>query len=480
MDNLKKKTIVGFFWRFAERCGAQLVSFIVSLILARLLSPDDYGTIALVTVFITISQVFIDSGMGNALIQKKDADDLDFSSVFIFNICVCLLIYLVLFMSAPFIALIYSDSSLTLIIRVLGLVVIISSIKNVQQAYVSKHMLFKKFFFSTLWGTIIAAIIGIAMALKGFGVWSLVVQQIINVSIDTVVLWITVKWRPKFQFSFYRIKSLFSYGWKLLVSSVINTLYDNIRQLLIGKLYTSSDLAYYNKGNQFPNLAVNNINASIDSVLLPALSIEQDNKESVRNMTRKAIKTSSYVMWPIMVGLSLVAEPLVIFLLTEKWIDVVIYLRIFCIVNAFQPIQTANLNAIKAVGRSDIFLKLEVIKKTIGMIILLLVMNSGVIAIASSLLLYTLVAQLINSYPNKTLLNYSYIDQIKDILPYISASIFMGILIYPISKLTISGISILVLQVLAGIFSYWAISKIFKLDIYVYFENIIKKKCKKK
>lgn len=471
MDNLKKNTVAGFFWRFAERCGAQLVSFIVSIVLARLLSPDDYGVIALVTVFITLSQVFIDSGMGNALIQKKDSDDLDFSSVFFFNSCICSILYILLFIGAPFIAAVYSDEQLTAIIRVLGVVIIVSALKNVQQAYVSKHMMFKKFFFATLGGTLIAAIIGIIMAYQGFGVWALVAQQIVNVTIDTIVLWCTVNWKPQMQFSFERIKSLYSYGWKLLVSSIINTLYDNIRQLIIGKLYSSADLAYYNRGKQFPNLAVNNINASIDSVLLPALAMEQDNKQNVKNMTRRAIKTSSYFMWPIMVGMAVTAEPIVRILLTEKWLSAVPYLRIFCVVNAFQPIQTSNLNAIKAVGRSDLFLKLEIIKKTIGLCILFVVLKKGVMAIALSLLVYTLVAQIINSFPNKKLLGYSYAEQMKDILPYITISLIMGLVVYPVSFLKLAPILILLIQVALGVILYWGSSKVFKIDMYVYIED---------
>lgn len=480
MDNLKKNTVSGFFWRFAERCGAQLVSFVVSIVLARLLSPDDYGVIALVTVFITLSQVFIDSGMGNALIQKKNSDDLDFSSVFFFNIFICSILYILLFIGAPFIAAVYSNEQLTAIIRVLGIVVIVSALKNVQQAYVSKHMMFKKFFFATLGGTLIAAIIGIIMAYQGFGVWALVAQQIVNVTIDTIVLWCTVNWKPQMQFSFERIKDLYSYGWKLLVSSIINTLYDNLRQLIIGKLYSSADLAYYNRGKQFPNLAVNNINASIDSVLLPALAMEQDNKQNVKNMTRRAIKTSSYFMWPIMVGMAVTAEPIVRILLTEKWISAVPYLRIFCVVSAFQPIQTSNLNAIKAVGRSDLFLKLEVIKKSIGLCILFVVLRKGVMAIALSLLVYTLVAQIINSFPNKKLLNYSYAEQMKDILPYICLSLIMGLVVYPVSFLRLAPILILLIQVVLGVIIYWGSSKIFRIDMYVYIEDTIVQYLKKK
>ena len=240
-----------------ERCGAQLVTFIVSIVLARLLDPVVYGTVALVTVIITLLQVFVDSGLGNALIQKKDADDTDFSTVFYFNIGMCLVLYAGLFFLAPLIAKFYGITELTPVIRVLGLTLVISGIKNVQQAYVSRHLMFKKFFFSTLGGTICAAIVGIALAVLGYGVWALVAQYLVNLLMDTVILWFTVKWRPKLVYSWHRWKGLFSFGWKLLVAAIIETVYQDIRQLIIGKKYSSEDLAYYNKGKQFPNLIVN-------------------------------------------------------------------------------------------------------------------------------------------------------------------------------------------------------------------------------
>ena len=330
--------ITNFFWRFLERCGAQGVTFIVSIVLARLLDPTVYGTVALVTIFTTIMQVFVDSGMGNALIQKKDADDLDFSSVFYFNMAMCSVLYLIMFFAAPFIASFYRMPELTAIVRVLSFVVVISGVKNVQQAYVSRHLMFKRFFFSTLGGTIGAAVIGIAMAYLGFGVWALVAQMLFNAAVDTTILWITVKWRPKKMFSFQRLKSLFSYGWKLLASSLIDTVYNDLRQLIIGKKYSSGDLAYYNQGKKFPQLIVTNINTSIDSVLLPTMSKAQDDMAAVRSMTRRAIKTSTFLMMPAMIGLAVCAEPLVQLILTEKWLPCVLFLRIFCITYAFYPI----------------------------------------------------------------------------------------------------------------------------------------------
>lgn len=474
--------ITNFFWRFLERCGAQGVTFIVSIVLARLLDPTVYGTVALVTIFTTIVQVFVDSGMGNALIQKKDADDLDFSSVFYFNMAMCSVLYLIMFFAAPLIASFYRMPELTAIVRVLSFVVVISGVKNVQQAYVSRHLMFKRFFFSTLGGTIGAAVIGIAMAYLGFGVWALVAQMLFNAAVDTTILWITVKWRPKKMFSFQRLKSLFSYGWKLLASSLIDTVYNDLRQLIIGKKYSSGDLAYYNQGKKFPQLIVTNINTSIDSVLLPTMSKAQDDMAAVRSMTRRAIKTSTFLMMPAMIGLAVCAEPLVQLILTEKWLPCVLFLRIFCITYAFYPIHTANLNAIKAMGRSDLFLKLEIIKKTVGIIAILITMWISVQAMAYSFLLTTILNQIINSWPNKKLLNYSYLEQVKDMMPQILLSLGMGAAIYAVSFLHLSASLTLLIQIPLGVLVYWSGSKIFHVESYTYIIEMVKnfKKRKKK
>lgn len=468
------RTLVNFIWRFAERCGAQLVTFIVSIVLARILSPSDYGTIALVTVFTTILQVFIDSGLSTALIQKKDADDLDFSSVFYFNFIVCLILYIIMFVSAPCIADFYKDSNLITIIRVISLTLIISGVKGVQQSYVSRNMLFKRFFFSTLGGTIFSAVLGIIMAYAGFGVWAIVFQQLSNNAIDTLILWITVKWRPIKKFSWIRLKHLLSFGWKMLASSLLDTVYNNLRNMIIGKLYTSADLAFYNQGDKFPKLIVTNINTSIDSVLLPTMSNEQDNHVRVKDMTRRAIKISTYIMAPLMIGLAFCARPIVQLVLTDKWLPCVPYLQIFCVSYLFWPIHTANLNAIKAMGRSDLFLKIEIIKKFIGMILLIITMNISVMAMAYSLLISGLISQIINSWPNRYLLKYSYIDQIKDILPNIVIALIMGGFVYFISYLNLPILVSLVVQILSGGIMYLILSILTKNDSFIYLINILK------
>lgn len=474
MDN-KQKVISNLIWRFMERFGSQLVAMVVQIILARMLDPAVFGTVAKVTIITTILLVFVDSGMANSLIQKKDPDDLDFSSVFYFNMAFCLVLYAGLFAAAPAIARFYDDAQLTAIVRVLGLTVVVAGVKNVQQAYVSKTLQFKRFFFATLGGTLLSAAVGIVMVFCGFGVWAIVAQQLTNVTVNTAILWLTVGWRPKRMFSFERLKGLLGYGWKLLVSGLLDTVYNKLREIMIAVFYTDADLAYYNRGMTYPNLLVENINASIDSVLLPVLSAEQDHKEQVRNMTRRAIRISTYVMMPMMMGLAVCAEPLIRLLLTEKWLPCVPYLRIFCFSYAFYPLHTANLNAIKAMGRSDLFLKLEIIKKVFGVIILLVTLQYGVYVMALSLLFTSVMSQLINSWPNAKLLDYAYGHQLMDMLPAILLSLVMGAAVYPIQLFGWSDWVTLPVQVIAGTAVYILGSVIFRLDSFSYLLGIMKK-----
>ncbi len=479
-NDLRSKTVRNMAWRFAERSGAQGVAFVVSIVLARLLGPTAYGTVALITVFTAILQVFVDSGMGNALIQKKDADQLDFSTVFYFNLLMCAAVYLVLFFAAPLIAKFYGDPSLTALTRVVGLTLIIAGVKNIQQAYVSRHLMFRKFFFATLGGTVFAAILGITMAYMGFGVWALVAQQVSNAAIDTLILYIIVKWRPTRQFSFERLKGLFSFGWKLLAASLIDTVYNNVRQLIIGRMYSSDDLAYYNQGRNVPYTIVTNINTSIDSVLFPVMSQAQDDTEQVRYMVRRAIKTSTYVMAPMMMGIAFIATPLISLLLTDTWLPCVPFLRIFCVTYMFYPIHTANLNAIKAMGRSDLFLRLEIIKKTVGVAAILITMWFGVMAIAYSLLFTSIASQIINSWPNRKLLNYGYLQQLKDILPGIALAVAMGCCVYPLQFLPLSNLWIVVIQIICGVVIYIVLSRIFKMESFFYLLDMLKSMIHKK
>lgn len=481
MENeLRNKTIAGVFWKFAERISAQLVSFIVSIILARLLVPEAYGVIALITVFITLCDEFITSGLNTALIQKKNADNVDFSTIFYFSFTVSVVLYVVLFFAAPFIAVFYDMPIISPVLRVMGLRIIVGAVNSVQHAYVSRSMQFRRFFYSTIIGTIASAVVGIAMAYGGYGVWALVAQYCLNSLINTLVLWFTVKWRPELKFSFMRLKSLYSYGWKIFAASMLRTLYNNLRSLIIGKLYSSEDLAYYNKGQSFPSLISTNINGTIDSVLFPAISKKQNDYASMKLMLRRSIKVGSYIMMPMMIGMAAVAPQLISVLLTDKWMGSVVFLRISCIAFALAPIETENLQAIKAMGKSGLVLKIELLKKAIGLLLLVVSMKYGVVAIATSLLVSTIIGTVINAFPNKRLLNYSILEQVKDILPSVVLSVIMAAVVVCVVKTGFNTMTTLILQFVIGAFVYMFLSHIFKLDSYTYVLGIIKEKIQRR
>lgn len=473
--NTKSKVLSSLMWKLLERSGTQGIQFIVQIVLARILLPNDYGIIALIAIFITVANVFVQSGFNTALIQKKDATEEDFSSVFYLSLFIAIILYALIFFASPYIAYFYKTPELISVLRVLSITLIFGAFNSIQNAIISRRMEFKKLFASSIGAIILSGITGIVLAYIGLGVWALVAQQLVNQLSVTAILWFTVKWRPKLIFSFSKINKLFSYGWKLLLSALIDTLYMNLRSLIVGKIYSPSMLGYYNRGDQFPQLIVSNINGSIQSVMLPTLSSEQDNKQKVKELVRRSIVTSSFLLFPMMIGLAVVGESLIKIILTDKWLPCVPFMQIFCLSYALWPIHTANLQAINALGRSDIFLKLEIIKKLMGIIILIISMFLGVYAIAVGTLISGIISTFINAHPNLKLLNYSYTEQIKDIMPSFIISIIMGIIIYPIKFMNNSVIIILIIQIIIGIVIYFGLAKLFKLECYEYLLKTVKR-----
>jgi len=457
-----------------ERGGTQGIQFIVQIVLARLLSPEEYGIIAIVMVFILLANVFVESGFNTALIQKKDADEVDFSSVLYLSLGVATILYGIIFITAPFIASFYDQPILVKVLRVLSITLFIGAFNSIQNAFIERNMLFKKLFTSSLGAVIISGIVGVIAAYSGLGVWALVLQQLTSKIAVAVILRFTVKWRPHLTFSITRVKSLFSYGSKLLASGLLDTLYRNLRTLIIGRMYTPSMLGYYNRGEQFPQLIVSNINGSIQSVMLPALSAHQDDRKRVKEMMRRAIVSSSFLIFPMMVGMAVVAEPLVQIVLTDKWLPAVPFLQIASFTFALWPIHTANLQAINAMGRSDIFLRLEIIKKIMGLIVLGVSLPFGVYAIALGGIFSGLIGTFINAYPNKELLNYSYKEQWLDIMPSVLISLVMGVIVYLFNYLSISAWQILILQIVSGCIIYILLAKIFKIESFTYLVETMK------
>ena len=457
-----------------ERGGTQGIQFIVQIVLARLLAPEQFGAIAIVMVFINLAQVFVQNGFNTALIQKKNADEADFSSIFYLSLGIAGALYITMYIFAPYIASFYNDPTLVPVLRVLSLTLFAGAINSIQNAYIARNLMFKKLFKSSVGAIVISGTLGVIAAYFGLGVWALVIQQLTNQVAISVIMWITVKWRPKLVFSIQKVRELFSFGWKLLASSLLNVFYLEIRTLFIGRLYSSSALGFYNRGEQFPKLIVNNINGSIQSVMLPTLSAQQDNKKRAKEMMRRAIVTSSFLILPMMIGMAVVAEPLVKIVLTEKWLPAVPFLQIFSISYALIPIHTANLQAINAMGRSDIFLKLEMIKKAFGLVILGISIPFGVYAIAIGQVVSGVIATIVNAYPNKQLLKYSYKEQLMDIMPSFFTALVMGGVVYTFNYLSISEWQILFLQVCSGIIIYVGLSKLFKIESFGYLTKTIK------
>ena len=458
--------ISNVIWKFAERILAQVVSLIVSIVLARLLLPNDYGAIAMVMVFIAIANIFVTEGLASALIQKKDADQLDFSSVFWANIILSVLIYFILFCSSGWIAGFYSMPILEPVFDVLGLRIIVAAVNSVQHAYVARHMMFRKYFWATLFGTLLSGVVGIAMAYTGFGVWALVAQYMLNTTVDTIVLFFTVNWYPTLQFNLDRVMRLFLFGWRMLFEGVSNTIVGQIRNLIIGRVYTPSDLAYYTKAQQFPMLIISNICVSIASVLFPAIANEQDDKERVLTMLRKAVRVSSYTIYPLLVGLAATATPFIRLVLTDKWIETVPYMQVYCFLNMPTVGMYLRHQALNGTGRSDVYMNEHIVARLLGFIILFLVYRISVLAIVMSSICTSVIMMGIIAFTSKKYNGYGYREQLIDILPTLTACTIMAVPVYFLQFLGLSSGLTLMLQIVVGAAIYISYSKMARLEEY--------------
>lgn len=473
--NEKKLFMQGVFWKFAERIVAQLVTFIVSIILARLLAPDEYGMVSLVMVFIGIANIFATSGFSSALIQKKNADSKDYSSVFFFTIGFTFILYLLLFFLAVPISNFYNMYMLKPVLRVLSLSIPITGVNSIQQAYISRRMEFKKFFKATFIGTMISAIVGISMAYLGFGVWALVAQTLTNSIIDTIVLQLSIDWKVTKEFSFNRIKVLFDYGWKLLVQSFIVQGYSSLRSLLIGKMYTTSDLAYYTKGNQIPDLIAENVDVAINSTLFPAMSRAQDSLTTIKNMARKTVQITSYIMSPLLIGFMVIANSFICVLLTDKWLMAVPFLRIECIILLFRAPQTAILQALKAVGKSDLVLKCDIPIRIFAFVALLISIRFGVIYFAISEVLTTIFGTFVYTTVARKYINYTYLEVFSDFFKNVILASVMGGIIWILGLIMSFGSFItIIFQVLSGFSIYLILSVVFHSSNLYYILNTLK------
>lgn len=468
--DLKRKAFGGFIWSFGERIGAQLVSTVVAVILARILVPDDYAAVSVVTIFFNFANVIVASGLNTALIQKKDSTVTDYSTILYTSLGISVVIYIILFFSAPLIAKAYEIEVLVPVIRIMSLTIIINAAKSIVSAYISNTLQFKKLFLSTMAGTILSAVVGIVCAVKGFGVWALVAQQMTNAVAGTAALFITTKFKPILTFSFKSFKELFGYGWKIFIASIISVLYDEINPLIVGIKFSPVDLSFYTKGKSFPALLNTTITNTLSTVLFPVISKVQEDMSAVLSITRRYIRVASYVVFPLMCGFFAVSESFVRLILTEKWLPAVPYIQIFCISYMFDIIQIGNLQTIKAIGRSDISLILEIIKKSAYFIIIAIFVfcsNSPVVLAVSSICC-TVIATLVNTFPNRKLIGYKYRYQLFDILPNLIISLIMGAAVFFMNALPLSPVILLILQLAAGLAIYVGLSVITRNENFKY------------
>lgn len=438
--------------------------------------PSEYGIVALVMIFVNLANVIIEGGLNTALIQKKNADTLDFSTIFYTSLALSVLLYLLLFVFSQAIASILRQPVLAPVIRVLGISLLFYAVNAVQRAYVSKNMQFRNMFISSLLAVLCSGGVGIWMARHGYGVWALVYSHLVSIFITTLVMWFIISWRPAIMFSFKRLKGLFDYGWKLFLANFFIALFVNVRSLIIGVKYSTAMLAFFDRGRQFPSLIMDNINVSLQAVLFPSFCEEQDDRARLKLMVRRSIKTSCMFIFPLMVGLAVISKPLILVLLTEKWLPAVPFIQIFALAFLMMPMQIANMEAIKSMGYSDIILKLEILKKVLEVTILLVSMTINAHAIALGVVLYNFICIIVNLSPNRRLLDYGILDQLRDVAPSLLVSLSMGFVVFCIQFLHLPNVLLLVSQISVGVAVYILLCAAFRLESFCYIVNVIKER----
>lgn len=474
MDNsLKNKTIFGFIWRFLQNAGTQVVGFIISIILARILTPDDYGVVAMITTFTNIAMVFIHVGFSSAVVQKKDLSGTDINTMFYASVGLGVALYGIMFVTAPLIAIIYKTPLLTDLLRVQGLMVVIGSLYSVPQSLINRNLKFKKSFLVSVVGIVIQGIAGFLLATAGFGPWALVYSSLIHCVVSAVLMWCVVRFKPKLEFSVKSFKDMFAFSAKMLAAGLLDSLFNNIRSIIIGIRYTAADLAFYNKGYQFPTLIMTQVDGSMTTVLFSSLSKFQSDWEAGLRVLRRSMKTSLFVCLPLMTGMCAVADPMIRLLLTDKWADSVVYVRLVCIICMFWPLSSQR-HALNARGKSGVSLKMNIIGKLITMICLLATFYHSVKLMIASSIFGSLICLGINAYFYRKHLDYRFRDQIADILPPLLLSAVMGFITYTVTFLKLSNIVTLLIQIPLGITVYVLGAIIFKFDSFYYLLGFIK------
>lgn len=473
-QSLKNKTVKGVAWSAVDNVSQHVVTFVVSVVLARLLTPDDYGLIGIVTIFTLVSQALVNAGFTSALIRKKDATDDDYNTVFIVNLCISLILYFLIYIGAPAIAKFFNRHELIDLVRVTSIGVIIGALALVQQTRLTKCIDFKSQTVITVAASVISGIFGIIMAFLGFGVWALVAQLLSLQIVKTIGLWIVNKWIPKLRFSSNSFHELFGFGWKMMVSSVLDTVWKELYQVVVGKFYTPATLGQYTRSQQFASLFSRNLTSVIQRVTYPVLSNIQNNKERMVSAYRRIIKTTMFVTAISMFFLGAISEPLLYCLIGPKWHDAAMYLPLICISGSLYPLHAINLNMLQVQGRSDLFLGLEIIKKIIGLLPLVVCVFYGVMPMLYVNLITGLIAYFLNSYFPGKLLGYSSWMQLNDVAPSYGLAIVIAFSVYFLKFLPLSNWVILPLQLLLGFLVFLFISEKTKREEYIELKRIVK------
>lgn len=476
-ESLKDKTVKGTLWTGIERFWVQGVQFLVMLIVARILSPKDYGLIGMLAIFIHISQSLVESGFSQALIRKKDRTEIDNNTVFYFNLVISLIIYAILYFVAPCVAQFYNEPTLCPVMRVFCLVIIIESFNIVQRSLYSAHLDFKKLARASMSSALISGLASIYMAKSGFGVWTLVFQQIIFGIISTIVLWFYSKWWPKLIFSWKSFKEMFSFGFNLLLSGLIETIYNNLFTVIIGKVFNATSLGYYSRADHYAQLPTSNFNSIFFRVIYPVLCKMQDDDDKLRENYRKLLRISAFIIFPIMCGLAGAAYPSVVMLIGKKWEYAAVLLVPICLAKMWFPIHAINLNILKVKGRTDYFLKLEIIKKVIGISLIVISIPFGLLFMCYAQIVSSLIALFINTYYSGKLIKLSFWNQMKDIFHILLTSLCMFALIKLMNIWIIHNIYLqFVLDIIVGIVFYFSVSYLFHFKEIEYIKSLRKNK----
>lgn len=433
--SLKQKTFKGVIWSAVERFSTQGVQFVFSILLARLLTPNDYGMIAMLTIFLAICQTFIDSGFANAVIRKIDRNEKDMATMFFFNIGMSLVCYAIIYFAAPFIASFYKMDELTLILRVLALRLIIQSFATIQATNLTIRIDFKKQAKISLSAAILSGIVGIGFAYKGYGVWALVIQSLFSSTFSSILYWVVVRWHPQCFFNKESFKSLFSYGSKLLISGLLDTIYNNLYPLVIGKFYTPAQLGAFAKADHFSQFPSQNVMRILHRVSFPVLSTLQNDPQRMRSYFLKFINYSALIIFPLMLGLLALSKPMTLLFLTERWSEMIPLLQILCVAMMWYPVHAINLNVLQVLGRSDLFLKLEIIKKILGLTTLLITLPISITAMCVGQIVNSILCLFINTYYSRKFINAGIVEQMKFLFPTLLNSATMAAIILAINSL---------------------------------------------